>query len=67
LSAQEFYAVFNLGDSDKAISTVDADGIVLNGSQGLYEITQTGNNTQPFFRNEGREGRLKISCTKGGS
>jgi hypothetical protein len=48
LSAQEFYAVFNLGDSDKEISTVDADGIALNGSQGLYDITQTGNNTQPF-------------------
>jgi len=39
-TAQDFYAAFGLGDSDKAISTVDADGISLAAVQGLYEITQ---------------------------
>lgn len=33
--AQDFYAAFGLGDSDKSISTVDADGVALAAIQGL--------------------------------
>ena len=38
--AQDFYAAFGLGDSDKVITTGDLDGVALAGIQGLYEITQ---------------------------
>jgi hypothetical protein len=33
--AQDFYAAFGLGDSDKTITTVDADGIALAAIKGL--------------------------------
>jgi hypothetical protein len=38
--AQDFYAAFGLGDSDKVISTIDLDGVALASIQGLYEIAQ---------------------------
>jgi len=36
--AQDFYAAFKLGDSDKYIGTVDADGVALAAIQGLHEL-----------------------------
>ena len=39
-TAQDFYAAFSLGDSDKGIGTVDADGVALAAIQGLYELMQ---------------------------
>lgn len=36
--AQDFYAAFQLGDSDKSISTVDADGVALAAIQGLNTL-----------------------------
>jgi hypothetical protein len=39
-TAQDFYATFSLGDSDKSIGTVDADGVALAAIQGLYKIVQ---------------------------
>jgi len=38
--AQDFYAAFGLGESDTAISSVDADGVALAAIQGLYELSQ---------------------------
>ncbi len=38
--AQDFYAAFGLGDSDKAIATVDAEGVALTGIRGLYQQNQ---------------------------
>lgn len=38
--AQDFYAAFGLGEDDKHISTVDADGVALAAIQGLYEQNQ---------------------------
>jgi hypothetical protein len=35
--AQDFYAAFGLGDSDKHITTVDADGVALAAIQGLNQ------------------------------
>lgn len=35
-TAQDFYAAFGLGDTDKGISTVDPDGVALAAIQGLY-------------------------------
>lgn len=39
-TAQDFYAAFGLGNSDKAISTVDADGVALAAIQGMYQVVQ---------------------------
>lgn len=38
--AQDFYAAFGLGSTDKGIATVDADGISLAAIQGLYQLVQ---------------------------
>ncbi len=38
--AQDFYAAFGLGDSDKAIATVDAEGVTMAAIQGLYKQNQ---------------------------
>jgi hypothetical protein len=38
--AQDFYAAFDLGESETAITTVDADGVALAAIQGLYELSQ---------------------------
>jgi hypothetical protein len=35
--AQDFHAAFGVGDSDKTISTVDADGVALAAIQGLNQ------------------------------
>jgi hypothetical protein len=36
--AQDFYAAFGLGEDEKHISTVDADGVALAAIQGLHEL-----------------------------
>jgi len=41
--AQDLYAAFGLGDSDKAISTIDADGVALAGIQALYKMVKDKN------------------------
>jgi hypothetical protein len=38
--AQDFYAAFGLGDSDKAIGFQDADGVALAAIQGLHALAQ---------------------------
>lgn len=38
--AEEFRAAFGLGDSDRHITTVDADGVALAAIQGLYRVVQ---------------------------
>ncbi len=42
-TAQDFYAAFGLGDSDKAIGGVDAQGVAFAAIQGLYETVQDEN------------------------
>ena len=37
--AQDFYAAFGLGDTDKAIFSVDAQGVVFAAVQTLYEMS----------------------------
>jgi hypothetical protein len=36
--AQDFYAAFGLGESERYISTIDADGVALAAIQGLYGL-----------------------------
>lgn len=38
--AQDFYAAFGLGEDDKHIATVDADGVALAALQGLYQVLE---------------------------
>jgi hypothetical protein len=39
-SSQDFYSAFGLGESDKTISTIDADGVALAGIQALLDKIQ---------------------------
>jgi hypothetical protein len=39
-TAQDFYEVFGLGDDEKYISTVDADGVALVAIQALHELVK---------------------------
>ena len=38
--AQDFYAAFGVGEDNKHISTIDADGVSLAAIQGLYQISR---------------------------
>ncbi len=38
--AEDFYAAFGLGDGDRAINTLDADGVAFAAIQGLYSLVQ---------------------------
>jgi hypothetical protein len=38
--AQDFYAAFGLGEDERHISTLDADGVALAAIQGLYQMLQ---------------------------
>ena len=38
--AQDFYAAFGVGEDDRHITTVDADGVALAAIQGLYELVK---------------------------
>ena len=38
--AQDFYAAFGVGEDNRHISTVDADGVALAAIQGLYQVVQ---------------------------
>lgn len=38
--AQDFYGAFGLGDEEKYIGTLDADGVALAGVQALYELAK---------------------------
>ncbi|MBS1251180.1 MAG: hypothetical protein MAG451_00210 [Anaerolineales bacterium] len=39
-TAQDFYAAFKLGQDDRHISTVDAEGVTFAAIQGLYQVLQ---------------------------
>ena len=41
--AQDFYGAFGMGGNDKAISTIDADGVALAAIQGLYQLVKQDN------------------------
>jgi uncharacterized coiled-coil protein SlyX len=38
--AQDFYAIFGVGEDDRYINSVDADGVALAAIQGLYRTLQ---------------------------
>jgi trimeric autotransporter adhesin len=57
--AEDFYAAFGLGDSDKYIAQGDAQGVALASIQGLYRIGQREmNRSEHFVQLRGVEERL---------
>jgi len=58
--SQDFYAAFGLGEDEKTISTVDAEGVSLAAIQGLYELSQeqAGRIEELEAENASLEGRL---------
>jgi len=52
--AQDFRAAFGLGEDDKHISTVDADGVALAAIQELYKASQEKDR---LIKAQGREDR----------
>lgn len=50
--AQDFYATFGLGDSDKYIAQGDAQGVALASIQGLYQVVQEKDEEIKALRSE---------------
>ncbi len=58
--AQDFYAAFGVGEQERYISTVDADGVALAAIQGLYELLQEKDREMEELRRELADVRLEI-------
>jgi hypothetical protein len=57
--AQDLYAAFKVGDSDKSIATIDGDGISLAAIQGLYQIVKEENAS---LKKENEEIKARLSA-----
>ena len=60
--AQDFYAAFGVGEDDKHISTVDADGVALAGVQALYRMSLERERENDSLRQEVRELRAMVEA-----
>ena len=60
--AQDFYAAFGLGEDDKHISTVDADGVALAAIQGLYELLREKDAEIAAIKNQNAELQQRLSA-----
>ena len=63
--AQDFYAAFGLGEDDRHITTVDADGVALAAIQGLYELVQETRSENAAL--EARIAQLEAGAPTGGA
>ncbi|MBI3872600.1 MAG: tail fiber domain-containing protein [candidate division Zixibacteria bacterium] len=61
--AQDFYAAFRVGEDDKHITTIDADGIALAAIQALYKQQKTENQE---LRSQIAELRAMVAALQGG-
>jgi hypothetical protein len=59
-TAQDFYAAFGLGTSDRSIATVDADGIALAGVKALERRTREQADEIEVLRAENRDLRQRL-------
>ena len=50
--AQDFHAAFGLGDDDKSISTLDADGVMFAAIQGLHQLVKEKDSQITTLRTE---------------
>jgi hypothetical protein len=62
--AQDFYAAFGVGDSDKTIATVDAHGVALAAIQGLYQLIQQQQRTISTLKAENHELHAGLDTVK---
>src|SRR5688572_18884044 len=46
-TAQDFHAAFNLGENDRTITTIDADGVALAAIQGLTKNWKSSSSAKP--------------------
>lgn len=58
--AQDFYAAFGLGDSDKYIGTVDTDGVALVAIQGLHDLVKERESQIDLLRGENERQQQRI-------
>ncbi|MDP2896140.1 MAG: tail fiber domain-containing protein [bacterium] len=60
--AQDFYAGFGVGEDDKHISTVDADGVALAAIQGLHEMLREKDAEIAAIKNQNAELQQRLSA-----
>jgi len=58
--AQDFFAAFGLGESDKRITTIDIDGVALAAIQGLHELLRERDAELAALRNESARQRGQL-------
>ncbi len=58
--AQDFYAAFSVGEDDKHITTVDADGVALVAIQGLYQVVQEKEAEIEMLKAQSEKQQVKI-------
>ena len=58
--AQDFYAAFGLGSSDKHIAPLDANGVAFAGIQGLFELFQTHDEELEALEQENEELKARV-------
>jgi len=60
--AQDFHAAFGLGEDDKHIGTVDADGVALASIQGLHEMLRERDAEIAAIKKQNRELQERLSA-----
>lgn len=65
--AQDMYAAFALGDSDKTIGTIDADGVALASIQGLYQVVKEQKATIIALQTKSDQLEARIAALENGS
>jgi hypothetical protein len=60
--AQDFYAAFGLGDTDRAYDAIDAHGVTLAAIKALYERVQEGEERIERLERENRNLRQRATC-----
>jgi len=60
--AQDLYAAFGLGEDDKHIGTIDADGVALAAIQGLHEIVQEKDTELSTLRKQNAQLQERLSA-----
>ena len=63
--AQDFYAAFGLGDTDRAYNSIDAHGVALAAIKALYERSREQDERIERLERENEELRSRASCPSG--
>ncbi len=61
-TAQDFYAAFGLGQDDRHISTIDAEGVTMAALQGLYRRVQDQEEEIRLLRRENDELKIRLAA-----